>query len=229
MVIVLTSLLKYFVISDDFRAVKSSHVLEAHPPPKKKTFKHVSNSSCELFHGICLFPLYQCQGIKQMAPLLQILQMKSLDVLFHYEKLNNIILNHWLEGLRILNMEYVNSQEWRAKCQHQKSYQKTNKCSWIISLQSWKKDTVTFPCFQIFWAVVMLLSIKTPKILYKSLHWTLVFFCTLIIYDFWSWNGFLFALDETLNKSSIISLPNGKPIKGNLRNIDGAKRKNTPP
>lgn len=163
MVIVLTSLLKYFMISDDFRAVKSSHVLEAHPPPQKKTFKHVSNSSCELFHGICLFPLYQCQGIKQMAPLLQILQMKSLDVLFHYEKPNNIILNHWLEGLRILNMEYVNSQEWRAKCQHQKSYQKTNKHSWIISLQSWKKRYRYLSMFLDFLSSCHAFKCKNPK------------------------------------------------------------------
>lgn len=39
---------------------------------------------------------------------------------------------------------------------------------------------------------------------------------------------FFFTLDETINNSSIISLPNGKPVKGNLRNIDGAKRKNKP-
>lgn len=36
--------------------------------------------------------------------------------------------------------------------------------------------------------------------------------------------GMIFFL--TINKSSIISLPNGKPVKGNLRNIDGAKREN---
>lgn len=31
MVIVLTSLLEYFMISADFSAVKSSHILQAHP------------------------------------------------------------------------------------------------------------------------------------------------------------------------------------------------------
>lgn len=163
-----------------------------------------------------------------MAPLLQILQMKSLDVLFHYEKLNNIILNHWLEGLRILNMEYVNSQEWRAKCQHQKSYQKTNKHSWIISLQSWKKRYHYLSMFLDFLSSCHAFKCRNPKNpVQKS---TLNFSVFLYTNNLWllELEFFFFTLDETINNSSIISLPNSKPIKGNLRNIDGAKRQNKP-
>lgn len=103
---------------------------------------------------ICLTLCYQCQGLKQMTPLLQILQVllctfSSIMILIQY------YLESLLEGLRIFDTEKVNnSQEWRVKCQYQKCYQWTIKSSCRIFFQPWKKDTITlsmFPDFLIIW------------------------------------------------------------------------------
>lgn len=190
-VIVLTSLLEYFLISADFSAVKSSHVLLAHP---KNFYTQVTahvNCSTEfvcpcvisvraLNRWFISFKYYNC----------------FLACSFSLWKSVLLLIQYYLESLawRIKDLQYGNSQEWRAKCKHQKCYQRTIKSSCIISLQTRKKDTITLSMFPDFLSICG--ALKYNKNLYGSSHCTSAFFCTLLIYRFCGWNDVFLPLME---------------------------------